>query len=122
MTGSTQIGDQSADSDQSYHNPRDLTQFQHDVLLALARTPGFEDYGLGIKFTLEDEYQEEVNRGRLYPSLNGLVESGLVDRGSIDDRTNNYRLTDDGKRLVIHEYRRRRVAANNIQSNGGELA
>ncbi|MFC7173094.1 helix-turn-helix transcriptional regulator [Haloplanus litoreus] len=38
--------------------------------------------------------------GRLYPNLDDLFEKGLVERGSVDKRTNSYALTDAGRDLL----------------------
>jgi DNA-binding PadR family transcriptional regulator len=76
----------------------DLTRFRWDILRTLAREG--PQYGLAIKRRLEARYGEEVNHGRLYPNLNDLVEAGLVEKGEIDKRTNEYALTDAGKQAV----------------------
>lgn len=78
--------------------PDELTRFQFDVLVAIERSdPRTGDdvaYGLGIKRWLEAYYDgTEVNHGRLYPNLDTLVELGLVERGTLDKRTNSYELT-----------------------------
>ena len=73
----------------------DLTAFQRDVLYVI---DGLDDetppYGLAIKEELDRHYANEINHGRLYPNLNELAEMGLVEKGSVDDRTNSYGLTD----------------------------
>lgn len=73
----------------------DLTAFQRDVLYVLAGLD--EAYGLAIKAELEDYYEGDVNHGRLYPNLDSLVEAGLVEKRSRDDRTNVYSITDSGR-------------------------
>lgn len=74
------------------------TAFQRDILFAIY---GLGDpKGLKIKETLEDYYQQEVNHGRLYPNLDQLAEEGLIDKGTKDDRTNEYQLTAHGKEVV----------------------
>ena len=74
-----------------------LTAFQHDVLYVIS---GLDDesplYGLAIKEELDRHYANEINHGRLYPNLNELAETGLVEKGSVDDRTNSYGLTERG--------------------------
>jgi DNA-binding PadR family transcriptional regulator len=77
---------------------RDLTAFQQNILVILSEEPM---YGLAIKRELEDYYGTEVNHGRLYPNLDDLVELGLVDKGELDKRTNEYELTDLGHDAVI---------------------
>lgn len=75
----------------------DLTGFQRDVLFVIA---GMEDdpypHGLSIKDELEQHYNDEVNHGRLYPNLDQLAERGLVEKDTLDKRTNSYALTDRG--------------------------
>ena len=79
----------------------DLTAFQRDVLYVIA---GFDEesppYGLAIKDELEKHYSGEINHGRLYPNLDDLIEMGLLEKGSVDDRTNWYRLTERGQREI----------------------
>jgi DNA-binding PadR family transcriptional regulator len=71
-----------------------LTAFQRDILYVAGGldTP----YGLAIKRGLEEYYGEGVNHGRLYPNLDTLVEMGLVEKSSIDRRTNRYTVTESG--------------------------
>ena len=77
---------------------RDLTAFQHNILVILSEKPM---YGLAIKRQLEDYYGTEVNHGRLYPNLDNLVEMGLVEKSELDKRTNQYELTDAGHEVVL---------------------
>jgi|APHM01.1.fsa_nt_gi transcriptional regulator, PadR family len=83
-----------------------LTAFQKEVLFAVAQLEASEQdsYGLGIKRALEDRLQKNVNHGQLYPNLDELVEVGLLEKSSLDQRTNKYLLTDAGKQL-LKEYR-----------------
>lgn len=74
----------------------DLTGFQRDCLYVLAGLD--EPKGLAVKAALDQYYSTEINHGRLYPNLDQLVEKGLVDKGTIDDRTNSYTLTQRGER------------------------
>jgi DNA-binding PadR family transcriptional regulator len=79
-------------------NLSDLTAFQRDCLFVI---PGLGDpHGLAIRDELEDYYESEVLHGRLYPNLDDLVDAGLVDKGSHDQRTNAYELTDEGRRAL----------------------
>ncbi|WP_122091252.1 PadR family transcriptional regulator [Halalkalicoccus subterraneus] len=74
----------------------DLTGFQRDLLYVIA---GLDDpHGLAIKSTLEEYYDDEVHHGRLYPNLDTLCDKGLVEKGSLDRRTNVYALTARGRR------------------------
>ncbi|MWG34795.1 PadR family transcriptional regulator [Halomarina oriensis] len=79
----------------------DLTAFQMQCLRVMGATGG--DYGLGIKRELEARYGEEVNHGRLYPNLDDLVQSGLVEKSEIDRRTNGYELTEKGQFVLVDE-------------------
>lgn len=81
------------------HMMYDLTKFQYDLLAVLAKS-GDEAYGLGIKRRLSERYDEEINHGRLYPNLDELVEEGLVEKGTIDKRTNSYDVTDEGQNAL----------------------
>ncbi|MFD1589358.1 PadR family transcriptional regulator [Halorientalis brevis] len=72
----------------------DLTGFQRDILYIIAGKD--EPHGLAIKDELESYYEEEIHHGRLYPNLDDLVESGLVEKGKKDRRTNMYSLTQQG--------------------------
>jgi len=74
----------------------DLTGFQRDCLYVIGGLDSPK--GLAIKAKLDDYYGSEINHGRLYPNLDALVEKGLVEKGSIDDRTNSYTLTARGQR------------------------
>lgn len=80
----------------------DLTAFKIDCLAVTARLESSNAvaYGLAIKRGLEDIYGEDVNHGRLYPNLDELTDAGLVEKGEIDDRTNSYRVTERGFRLL----------------------
>ncbi|VTT87998.1 Transcriptional regulator, PadR family [Halorubrum sp. DM2] len=70
----------------------DLTAFQRDILRFLDR----EDHrkGTAIRSGLETYYGVDVNHGRLYPSLDQLVEKGFVAKSQRNRRTNDYALTD----------------------------
>jgi len=76
----------------------DLTAFQRDLLYAISCSD--RPHGLKIKQILETYYPEEINNGRLYPNLDDLVDKGLVEKGSIDARTNCYQLDESGRRVV----------------------
>jgi DNA-binding PadR family transcriptional regulator len=82
----------------------DLTAFQIDMLAVTARleTSLENVHGLAIKESLEDIRGEEVNPGRLYPNLDELAGMGILEKEaqSIDGRTNSYRVTVEGFRLL----------------------
>ncbi|MDR9411030.1 MAG: PadR family transcriptional regulator [Haloquadratum sp.] len=80
----------------------DLTAFQQNILIILAREPM---YGLAIKRNLQRYYDDEVNHGRLYPNLDDLVDAGLVEKSELDKRTNQYALTDVGYGAIIDRLR-----------------
>ena len=101
----------STDTDQT--NPEPDTLFQQRILFIIS---GYETgryrnesyshegaYGLGIKRTLEETMDEEVNHGRLYPNLDDLVEKGLIEKRAIDKRTNGYQLTEAGRNYLLDE-------------------
>ena len=77
----------------------DLTAFQRDTLYVIASIENDSyPHGLSIKELLEEQYSTEVNHGQLYPNLDQLTEMGLVEKGTIDKRTNSYTLTERGHR------------------------
>lgn len=76
----------------------DLTGFQRDLLYVIAGRD--EPKGLEIKEELEEYYQSEVHHGRLYPNLDTLVDNGLIEKGTKDNRTNAYTLTQQGHRMI----------------------
>jgi PadR family transcriptional regulator PadR len=76
----------------------ELTGFKRDLLTIIAGLD--EPKGLDVKDELDEYYEQEINYGRLYPNLNELADEGLVEIGSIDDRTNSYTLTDEGREAL----------------------
>lgn len=82
------------------HTAPDLTEFQRAVLTVLAEKP---DYGVALKRELESYYGEEVAHGRLYSNLDRLVSEDLVTRTELNERTNQYELTEEGYRLLLGE-------------------
>lgn len=86
------------DTDATLQNPLvDLTQFQVDLLLAIAGGAG--PTGAEIKTWLHENHGE-LNPGKLYPNLDRLNEKGLVTKEPINDRANEYALTRRGERAV----------------------
>ena len=78
----------------------DLTSFQRDVLRVIADNGR---PGLRIKEIIEDLYQTEIHDGRLYTNLKTLINKGLVDKESVDGRTNKYSITTRGRReFAVH--------------------
>lgn len=80
----------------------ELTGFQRDCLVVIAGLDSPK--GLAIKDELDEYYGSEINHGRLYPNLDALVQAGLIEKGQIDDRTNSYSLTDEGRELLAGRY------------------
>lgn len=80
----------------------ELTGFQRDLLYVIAGSE--RPSGQTIRREME-QHVDNVNHGRLYPNLDALVEHALVEKGSQDQRTNFYELTEKGEELI--EDRRR---------------
>jgi PadR family transcriptional regulator PadR len=76
----------------------ELTGFQRDLLYAIA---AYEyPSGQTLREELEAYMGHEITHGQLYPNLDTLVDSGLVDKGQIDRRTNFYALSDEGEQSL----------------------
>lgn len=91
----------------------DLTNVQRDILFILG---GGDTYsGVEIREELQDYYQDQIKKGRLYTNLDGLCEDEYVEK--IDDdaiRENEYKITEKGKHWVKmkfewHEDQREKV-------------
>lgn len=94
----------------------DLTGFQRDLLFTIYQLDG--SFGLDIKSQIESKYDVEINHGRLYPNLDQLIEDGLVEKGTIDERTNSYEITDKGvESLRTHIDKRREQAGDLFPPN-----
>lgn len=91
----------------------DLSSFQVNCLTIIGRyrpddtawtdrddTQTGQPHGLAIKAGLEAFYGKEINHGRLYPNLDKLEEKGLIEKWALDKRTNQYVLTDSGRRAL----------------------
>lgn len=82
----------------------DLTAFQRDLMFLLKNSDENEPHGLHLKEELEQFYQTKIHHGRLYPNLDDLVDMGLVQKSSVDGRTNSYSITRRGRReLESHQ-------------------
>jgi hypothetical protein len=95
----------------------DLIAFERDLLeamQAIAQDPETTSYGLAIKRELEDRYNEPINYSRLYPNLDRLVRKSLVEKSSLDRRTNRYELT-DAAMAMLEERARCLAAAFDVQ-------
>ena len=100
----------------------DLTGFQRDLLVVIAGLD--EPNGLGVKDELETYYESDVNHGRLYPNLDTLVDKGLVEKGTADERTNEYVVTGRGHRELEarREWEDRYVALDAAEDEPPEIA
>ena len=76
----------------------ELTEFHYDILFQLAEG---RDYGLGLKQKLQQYYGEEINHGKLYPNLDDLAAVGLIKKGKVDNRTNDYSVTEAGVETAL---------------------
>ena len=80
----------------------DLTGFQRDLLFVVG---GLEaGSGKDIKQTIEETQDRKELAGRIYSNLDTLVEEGFVEKGEIDGRTNEYRITEHGKEMIHERY------------------
>lgn len=100
----------------TYNIPTDLTAFQTHLLCLIHRFETIE--GVTLQSALEELYPEDINHGRLYPSLDRMVESGLISKQTkeSDKRSKEYSLTGRGK-WVTEEYLRfvREMTAPNVK-------
>ncbi|MFC5973944.1 PadR family transcriptional regulator [Halomarina salina] len=89
----------------TYNLPTDLTAFQIYLLCLIHRFGPME--GVTLQNALEDLYPEDINHGRLYPSLDRMVDSGLISKQTkeSDKRRKEYSLTGRGE-WVAEEYLR----------------
>ena len=78
----------------------ELTEFQKNIVNVLV---GGDKYGLAIKRELDEYYEDEVSHGRLYPNLDRLVNSNYVEKAPRDERTNEYRLTEEAREEIREE-------------------
>ena len=98
----------------------ELTGFQRDLLYVIASLDGA--HGLGIKNEIETVYEIDVNPSRLYPNLDTLVTKGLVEKGTIDNRTNSYDITEQGLQLIAtrREWEDELLSAEGTHKNTSE--
>jgi Predicted transcriptional regulators len=76
----------------------ELTGFQRDLLYVIAGSD--QPSGQTVRQKLQPHI-DNINHGRLYPNLDALVDHGLVEKGSQDQRTNYYKVTPSGKQLLV---------------------
>lgn len=76
----------------------ELTSFQRDLLFVVAgRGPSS---GQEVKDELESSTGESILPGQLYPNLDDLREADLVRKEDRDGRTNDYSITERGRRVL----------------------
>jgi len=76
----------------------ELTGFQRDLLTVIAGSN--QPSGQTVRREME-QYVDNINHGQLYPNLDVLVEHSLVEKGSQDQRTNYYEVTESGEKLLL---------------------
>lgn len=76
----------------------DYTAFQRDLLVIVYDMD--EPSGQDIKSVYERVMSAEVTHGQLYPNLDRLVDSELVQKGQLDRRTNYYEVTEEGRKAI----------------------
>lgn len=94
--------------DTSANMTHSLTIFQRDVLVAIERLDNESTkydlvHGGAIQDELSDAYDKRIENARVYQNLDRLVESELVERVEIDNRTNGYPLTEAGRGVLVGE-------------------
>ncbi|WP_226043297.1 helix-turn-helix transcriptional regulator [Natrinema sp. DC36] len=78
-----------------------LTTFQCGLLFVIAWFGPAK--GLKIKDKLSDYYAKGINHGQLYPNFDTLVDRRLVEKGSMDRRTNSYKRTARAKQELENQ-------------------
>lgn len=74
---------------------QELTAFQRDILYVIAGLD--RPNGLEIGERLEnDGLYDRVRHGRIYPNLESIRQTGLIEKGQLTDRANWHALTDEG--------------------------
>lgn len=76
----------------------DLNGIQRDALFIIAGLGPAK--GLAIRSELSEYYDAEIHNDRIYYTLKRLIDQNLVEKGSLDGRTNEYRLTEKGVRML----------------------
>lgn len=77
----------------------ELSGLQRDLLYIILDSD--KPSGQDINRSINEEYKNEVNHGRLYPNLDELVELGLIIKGNKNDRANYYEITQKGKDEIV---------------------
>lgn len=76
----------------------DLTGFRRDVLFVINGLGS--PHGLAIQTDLEAYYEGTVDHSRLYQNLEAFIERNLVEKSPRDERSNEYRLTQNGEQQL----------------------
>ncbi|SEO72827.1 HNH endonuclease [Halorientalis persicus] len=102
----------------------DLTAFQRDVLVELAKSQVSPEqtYGLRLKERVGEYYGREISHAQIYTNLDKLVDRGLVEKGDIDRRTHSYELTDAGYDVLVSHHDRLASAINEVSGQTIPLA
>ena len=95
----------------------ELTGFQRYLLYVIAGSE--QPSGQTIRREMEN-YIQNVNHGRLYPNLEALVENSLVEKGSQDQRTNYYEITENGEKLLLRRRKWENQYASQLQGKDQE--
>jgi len=93
----------------------ELTGFQRDLLYVVA---GSDQPSEQMVRREMEQYVDNVNHGRLYPNLDTLVEHSLVEKGSQDQRTNYYEVTERGKGLILDRHKWENQYVSNLLYSG----
>ena len=96
----------------------DLTGFERDILRVAYQMD--QPSGQAIRRRFQSVHDEDINHGRLYPNLDDLVSYGLVEKGTKDQRTNYYEVTNDGRRLVEKTAQEFRNTVSAVATDGGD--
>jgi DNA-binding PadR family transcriptional regulator len=77
---------------------RGLTGFQRDLLFVLGHLDSSD--GVELKRELERSRYSSILSGRLYHNLDVLVDRSLIRKRDCEGRTNEYRLTPEGREEI----------------------
>jgi DNA-binding PadR family transcriptional regulator len=92
----------------------DRTAFQRDTLFVISGLD--EPNGVEIRRELEQSQCRSILPGRIYTNLDELVEDGLVRKHDLNGRSNTYRLTAEGERVLAEllEWQERYYPSTNV--------
>lgn len=78
----------------------DLTATQRDVLAAIGRDEGAS----GVELQADIEAVRDISRNSFYSAIAPLEERGLIDVRRGRQKTNEYRLSDDGREALRNDH------------------